>query len=94
MKVDKRWATAFLFCTILISALAISFKDNWKVWASEATWKISTLVSLVVAWIRDAAPSTMGYFNENSDGIFAMVAVIGLVVNIYFKFKHPKEDQD
>ena len=86
-----------LFVTVLISAILITTKAHWKVWTSEAVWKFSTAISLCIAWVHktagDGAAETMGYLNANAQGVTALVAIIGLLFNIYYQMKHPKKTE-
>ena len=70
----KRFLAALSAATFV--ALALRLRNHWPEFISELSWKIGSIGAV-----------TLGWLNSNAAAVGALVAIIGLGVNIYFQFK-------
>lgn len=95
MKRTKRWLAALLAAgTILLAAIAINARASVKEIFFECMWKISTVMAFFLGSISTGAEEGMRYLNNNSMGVSALCAIIGLAFSIYFQWKSSNKPKD
>lgn len=95
MKLTKKWLAACLAAgSILLAAIAINARASAREIVAEITWKLSAVTTFFLGSITQGAQDGMRYLNENSMGVSALCAIIGLAFSIYFQWKSSKKKQD
>lgn len=70
----KPFLAALFAATVL--AITLRAKGHWHEWFADLSWKFGSASAMVLGWL-----------NSNVAAVGALVAIVGLLVNIYFQWK-------
>ena len=65
-----------LLISMTLTALTVKMRSHWHEWFADFSWKFGSASAMVFGWL-----------NSNAAAVGALVAIVGLLVNIYFQWK-------